>query len=117
MLNANLVSLKTDVDTLKAKFKLVQIGVNSFRYLNFTGIFSCIITVDGANGQSYGSFVVNGYGVGSLRMHVAKLQASSSVTCTILEDRETLHVVNTSGSESVISVFMLYGILPEFTLS
>lgn len=109
--------LKTDVDTLKGKFVSQQIGVNSFRYLNFAGLFSCIITVDGANGQSYGTFIANGYGIGSLRIHVSKLQASSSVTCTILEDRETLHVVNQSGAESVISVFMLYGALPELALS
>ena len=79
-LNTNLELLKTDVDTLKGKFKSQPIGANSFRYLNFSGIFSCIITVDGVNGQSFGSFIVNGYGISSARIHVTKLQAGSPVT-------------------------------------
>ncbi|KAB1437543.1 hypothetical protein [Candidatus Galacturonibacter soehngenii] len=116
-LNTNLDNLKSDVNTLKGKFGSQQIGIKSFRYLNFSGIFSCIITIDGVNGQSYGSFIANGYGIGSNRMHVAKLQAGSPVTCTILEDREAIYVSNQSGSESTISIFMLYGALPEFTTS
>lgn len=116
-LNTNLDNLKSDVNTLKGKFGSQQIGALSFRYLNFTGVFSCIITVDGVNGLSYGSFIANGYGKGSNRIHVSKLQAGSLVTCTILEDRETIYVSNQSGSESIISVFMLHGDLPEFTIS
>ena len=57
---------------------------------------------------------MQGYGIGSARIHFTKIQAGTSITCSVVEDRESIRISNSS-AEVYISVFMLYGSLPTFT--
>lgn len=101
--------------SLDGKYIEFGIGAKSGRFLNFFGDFTAIVSAIGNDGNSYGAFLVQGYGVVSARIHFVKLQAGTSITCYVACDRESIRINNVSVSV-IISVFMLYGSLPTFTI-
>lgn len=104
-------SLNTDIQTLGNRYSAFNSGPNSNRKLTFSGTFSAIVSVRGPQSDAFGAFFVQGYGVGSARIHIATIQAGPSVTCTVIENEESVFLRNTSVAVSG-SVFMLSGTLP-----
>lgn len=89
-------SLNTDIQTLGNRYLAFNSGPNSGRKLTFSGSFNAIIAVIGTQTDAYGAFFVQGYGVGSARMHVATIQNAGTVTCTVVENEETVLIRNTT---------------------
>ncbi len=87
-------------------------GNNSGRKLKFNWIFSAIVCVIGTQADSYGAFLVQGYGIGSDRIHIAAIHAGSAITCTVVEGEEIVWIKNATVAVSG-TVFMLQGALPE----
>lgn len=108
--------LNTNLGSLDGKYATQETGSNSGRYINFTGKFSAIVSVIGMDGNSYGTFFVQGYGIGSARIHFIELQAGAYITCAVCEDRESVLIRNES-SNATISVFMMYGDIPTFSIT
>ena len=106
--------LNTDLTNLGGKYTKFGIGNNSSLHINFSGNFSAIVSAIGNDGISYGVFFVQGYGIGSARIHLTKIQAGAAIACSVMEDRESIIITNSSVAV-IISVFMLYGSLPTFT--
>ncbi len=104
-------SLNTDIQTVGNRYTIFNSGPNSNRKLTFSGIFSAIVSVRGAQTDAFGAFFVQGYGIGSARIHVAAIQDSPSVTCTVIETEESIFLRNKTVAVSG-SVFMLLGTLP-----
>lgn len=103
--------LNTDIQTVGNRYTIFNSGPNSNRKLTFSGIFSAIVSVRGAQTDAFGAFFVQGYGIGSARIHVAAIQDSPSVTCTVIETEESIFLRNKTVAVSG-SVFMLLGTLP-----
>ncbi len=104
-------ALNTDIQTVGNRYTIFNSGPNSNRKLTFSGIFSAIVSVRGAQTDAFGAFFVQGYGIGSARIHVAAIQDSPSVTCTVIETEESIFLRNKTVAVSG-SVFMLLGTLP-----
>ena len=109
-------SLNTDIQTVGGKYTAFNIGANSGRKLTFSGGFSTIVSVNGAQTDAFGSFFVQGYGIGNARIHVATIQSSESVTCTIQENEEAIFIRNKSQVPNWIYIFMLGGNLPAISI-
>ncbi len=109
-------ALNTDIQTVGGKYTAFNIGANSGRKLTFSGGFSTIVSVNGDQTDAFGSFFVQGYGIGNARIHVATIQSSESVTCTIQENEEAIFIRNKSQVPTWIYIFMLGGNLPAISI-
>ena len=103
--------LNTDIRTVGDRYTIFGSGPDSNRKLTFSGIFNAIVSVRGSQNDAFGAFFVQGYGIGSARIHIATIQAGPSVTCTVIETEESIFLRNRTVAVSG-SVFMLLGTLP-----
>ena len=109
-------SLNTDIQTLGDRYTAFNIGANSGRKLTFSSGFSAIVSANGYQSDAIGTFFVQGYGTGSARIHVATIQSSESVTCTILENEEAIFIRNKTQVPTWVYIFMLGGNLPAISI-
>ena len=109
-------ALNTDIQTLGDRYTAFNIGANSGRKLTFSSGFSAIVSANGYQNDAIGTFFIQGYGTGSARIHVATIQSSESVTCTILENEEAIFIRNKTQVPTWIYIFMLGGNLPAISI-
>ena len=80
----------------------------------WSGRFACIVTCQGGLGVSYASYIVQGYGVSSVRLQVTPLQKGANATYNISSTEQAVFF-NDLLSGTTYSVFMLQGKLPTIS--
>ena len=85
--------------------------------LTFNGIFTAFVTINGRNGNAYATYLVQGYGSSSLRLHAIALFNGNSTSFEVdpNEEKITFNFPNTGGWKC--SVLMLQGDAPTYDLS
>lgn len=76
----------------------------------YTGMCCLLITCNGASGNLYAVFLVQGYGATSVRNHVTKIHGGTALSCVAMDDKAGVKI--TSGASWNCSVLALYGKLP-----
>ena len=76
----------------------------------YKGMCCLLITCNGASGNLYAVFLVQGYGATSARNHVTKIHGGAALSCVAMDNKGGVKI--TSGSSWNCSVLALYGKLP-----
>lgn len=78
------------------------------------GTFSQMLFLQGNSGDSYGAYVLTGYGPGSsVRYRMASLFDNSSISISINEN--TFVITNNSGSNLNATLLMVLGTTPDIS--
>lgn len=106
--------LENGLNAALGRFSRAEIPVNAKLSLKFAGYFSAIVTFNGSNTLAYGTFLVQGYGAGSARIHITDLQGSGGARYQIDENEEKV-IFSFSNYETPwkYSIFMVQGDRPE----
>jgi hypothetical protein len=85
--------------------------------LTFSGLFSALVTINGRNADAYATYLVQGYGASSLRLHAIALFNGNSTSFEVdpNEEKITFNFPNTGGWNC--SVLMIQGDAPVYDLS
>lgn len=80
--------------------------------LTFTGKFSALVTLNGSNSDTYGTYMLQGYGNTALRFHVTILQKGETINHVIDDNLEKITFNISVGTRWRYSILMLQGDLP-----
>jgi hypothetical protein len=96
-------------------YNLSTLEVNTPLKLTFSGRITALVTVNGPGSQAYATYLIQGYGVSSERLHVTTLHAGNHINFEISSTEEAVTI--TAGGDNSVSVgiFMLYGNMPAIS--
>jgi len=89
---------------------------NSAVKMVWSGRFACIVTIQGTTTATHASYLVQGYGASTARLHVARVQGGEAITHVVSSTEQAVTFANVvGGTDAVVSVMMLQGGLPRIS--
>ena len=110
----------SELNTGIAKIKMREVDVVPHKNINFTfkDAFCALFTVNGASGTSFGTYLVQGYGIGPKRITVSLLSSlgADSIRYTIADDLELVTFEVEYDTSVKYTIFMFCGSLPVIAM-
>lgn len=77
----------------------------------FGGTLSC----QGNNSNSFGYYIIQGYGIGLQRYHIQPIQNGNSISLAISEEQYKIILTNNDNSEKICCLSLDFGTQPEIS--